>query len=172
MWSLSSVIFGLLYATRPRPRAMSLRLPVLLGGFAVLIAPLAIPTSLVGLGVLLLLGGLLITPQATAHSAAIELVAPRGTVTEAFGWVITAVTLGLALGQSASGWLVEHVGIRSSFLVSSVAGLLFAGLLWIRRETVMPQRDARKIGLVNATMVSGVVAVGTGRRTSARTQWE
>jgi MFS family permease len=172
MWSLSSVIFGLLYATRPWPRAMSLRLPVLLGGFAVLIAPLAIPTSLVGLGVLLLLGGLLITPQATAHSAAIELVAPRGTVTEAFGWVITAVTLGLALGQSASGWLVEHVGIRSSFLVSSVAGLLFAGLLWIRRETVTPQRDARKIGLVNATMVSGVVAVGTGRRTSARTQWE
>jgi len=172
MWSLSSVIFGVFYAMRPWPRPMHLRLPVLLGGFAILVAPLAIPSGLGGLAVLLLLGGLLITPQATAHSAAIELVAPRGTVTEAFGWVITSVTLGLALGQSASGWLVEHVGIRSSFLAASVAGLLFAVLLWMRRETVKPQRADKKIGLVNATMVSGVVAVGTGRRTSARTQWE
>ena len=136
MWSLSSVIFGVFYATRPWPRAMSLRLPVLLAGFAVLIAPLAIPSGLTGLAALLLLGGILVTPQATAHSAAIELVAPRGTVTEAFGWVITSVTLGLAVGQSASGWLVEHVGIRSSFLVSSGAGLLFAVLLWARRDTV------------------------------------
>jgi MFS family permease len=136
MWSFSSVIFGVLYAMRPWPRAMSLRLPVLLGAFAVLIAPLAIPSGLAGLAPLLLLGGILITPQATAHSAAIELVAPRGTVTEAFGWVITSVTLGLALGQSASGWLVEHVGIRSSFLASSVAGVLFAALLWVRRDTV------------------------------------
>jgi MFS family permease len=136
MWSLSSVIFGVFYAMRPWPRAMHLRLPVLLGSFAVLIAPLAIPSGLAGLAPLLLLAGLMITPQATAHSAAIELVAPRGTVTEAFGWLITSVTLGLAFGQSAGGWLVEHVGIRSTFVASSVAGLLFAVLLWARRETL------------------------------------
>lgn len=173
MWSLSSVIFGVLYAMQPRPRAMHLRLPVLLAVFAVLIAPLAIPTGLGGLAVLLLLAGIMITPQATAHSAAIELVAPKGTVTEAFGWIITAVTLGLALGQSAGGWLVEHVGIRSTFLASSAAGLLFAALLWARRETMKPQRgESRKIGLVSATIESDVVGVGTGRRTSARTHWE
>ncbi len=171
MWSLSSVIFGVAYAMRPWPRQMSLRLPVLLGAFAVLIAPLAIPTNLAWLAVTLLLAGILITPQATAHSAAIELVAPRGTVTEAFGWVITAVTLGLALGQSASGWLVEHVGIRASFLASTAAGLIVAALVWWQRGTVV-QREDKKIGLVNATIVSDVVAVGTGRRTSARTHWE
>lgn len=171
MWSLSSVIFGVAYAMRPWPRQMSLRLPVLLGGFAVLIAPLAIPSSLAGLAVMLLLAGILITPQATAHSAALEIVAPRGTVTEAFGWVITAVTLGLALGQSASGWLVEHAGIRASFLASSAAGLAVAALVWARRSTVT-QRAERKIGLVSATTESEVVAVGSGRRTSARTHWE
>src|SRR2546421_2803942 len=67
MWSLSSVIFGLLYAMRPWPRAMHVRLPVLLGAFAVLIAPLAIPSSLTGLGALMLVGGILVTPQATPH---------------------------------------------------------------------------------------------------------
>jgi predicted MFS family arabinose efflux permease len=50
--------------------------------------------------------------------------------------VITAATFGLALGQSTSGWLVEHVGIRSAFLASSAAGLLIAALVWARRRTV------------------------------------
>lgn len=137
LWSISSVIFGVLYGMSPWPRAMSLRLPVLLGGFAVLVAFLAIPTSLIWLGAALLLAGMLVTPQATAHSAALELVAPKGTVTEAFGWVITAVTLGLALGQSVSGYLVEHVGLASAYLGASVVGLLFAAIVYARRNTVV-----------------------------------
>ncbi|HEV2784596.1 MAG TPA: MFS transporter [Actinophytocola sp.] len=136
LWSLSSVIFGVLYAMRPYPRAMHLRIPALLAAFAVLIAPLAIPANLAGLAALLCLAGILITPQATAHSTAIELVAPRGTVTEAFGWVITAITLGLAVGQSAAGWLVEHAGIPAAFLTSTAAGLAIAALVWLRRGTV------------------------------------
>jgi MFS family permease len=163
MWSLSSVIFGVAYAMRPWPRRMSLRLPVLLGGFAVLIAPLAIPSNLAWLAVALLLAGILITPQATAHSAAIELVAPRGTVTEAFGWVITAVTLGLALGQSASGWLVEHTGIRASFLVASAAGLAVAALVWLLRGTVV-QREDNTIDL--PAVPSESIAVATERRSA------
>jgi MFS family permease len=171
MWSLSSVVFGLWYATRPYPREMRLRLPVLLAAFALLTAPLALGSNLALLAILLLPAGILITPQATAHSAAIELVAPKGTVTEAFGWVITAVTLGLALGQSISGVLVDNVGIWSSFLAASAAGLVIAAWLWARRGT-LGQPTFKKIGLVNATMESEVVGVGTGRRTSARTHVE
>ncbi|HET9143856.1 MFS transporter [Actinophytocola sp.] len=136
--SVSSVIFGILYAARPWPRPLGLRMPVLLAGFALLIAPLAIPSGLLGLALLLLVTGLLITPQATAHSAALEQVAPRGTVTEAFGWVITSVTFGLAIGQSTSGALVEQAGTGAAFLASSLAGLVIAGLVWARRHTVAP----------------------------------
>ncbi|MGH3763152.1 MFS transporter [Actinophytocola sp.] len=136
VWSLSSVVFGLWYATRPWPREMRLRLPALLGAFALLIAPLSLLTSLAALAVGLLVAGVFITPQSTAHSTAIELVAPHGTATEAFGWVVTAVTLGLAAGQSASGYLVEHVGVPVSFLAASVSGLLIATLVWARRATV------------------------------------
>jgi MFS family permease len=135
-WSLTSVLFGIFYATRPWPRSMSLRLPVLLGLFAVLIAPLALAASLPALALGLLVAGVWITPQSTTHSTAIELVAPRGTATEAFGWVVTAVTLGLAVGQSMSGYLVEHVGVPASFLASSGAGLLVTGLVFAGRRTV------------------------------------
>jgi MFS family permease len=140
-WSLISVIFGVYYTGHPWPRRMSLRMPVLLGIFALLIAPLALTASnLLGLALLAMLAGMWITPQATTHSATIDLVVPPGTETEAFGWVVTSVTLGLAAGQSISGYLVEQVGVWSSFLASSAAGLLIATLVWLRRHTVTEQR--------------------------------
>jgi MFS family permease len=136
LWSVSSVLFGILYSMKPFPRAMHLRLPVLLGGFAVLSLLLAVPTTLIGLGAALLVVGTLITPQSTTHSAAIEQVAPAGTATEAFGWVVTAVTVGLAIGQSASGRLVESYGTGVAFVAAAVSGLVIAVLVWIFRRTV------------------------------------
>jgi MFS family permease len=140
MWSLTSVIFGVFYAAHPWPKPMHLRLPVLLGMFALLVAPLALPSSLLGLALLSLFAGMWITPQSTTHSTVIDLVAPPGSATEAFGWIVTAVTLGLAAGQSVSGYLVEHVGVWSSFLAASGAGLLIAALVWARRHTVVEHR--------------------------------
>jgi MFS family permease len=135
-WSVGSVVFGVAYGMRPWPRRMHLRLPFLLAVFGLLIALSAIPTGLVGLTITLMIGGSMITPQSTAHSTVLEQVAPPGTITEAFGWVITAVTLGLALGQSLSGYLVDHVSVSASFLAASVAGLTFAGLVFLLRGTI------------------------------------
>jgi MFS family permease len=143
-WSLTSVIFGVYYAARPWPQRMGLRLPFLLGMFALFVAPLATTSSLLWLALLSLLAGMWITPQSTTHSTAIELVAPEGTATEAFGWIVTAVTIGLAAGQSTSGYLVEHVGVWSSFIASSIAGLLIAALVWLRRHTVTDQPAQRR----------------------------
>lgn len=147
-WSVSSVIFGVLYGMRPWPRAMHLRLPFLLAAFGVLVAFSSIPASLLGLTLTLLVAGTMITAQSTAHSTALEQVAPAGTITEAFGWVITAVTLGLALGQSLSGYFVDHVSVSASFLAASVVGLIFAGLVFLLRGTIArgaeittPQKD-------------------------------
>lgn len=119
-----------------------MRLPVLLGGFGALVALLAWPSSLWGLALAMLVAGALITPQSTAHSAAIEVVAPEGTAAEAFGWVLTAVTLGLAMGQSVSGYVVEHAGPSTAFLVASVAGVVLAGVVWLLRGTVRSVRPA------------------------------
>jgi MFS family permease len=135
-WSISSVLFGVLYGMRPWPRPMYLRLPVLLIGFALLSLLLAIPTTLIGLGAALFVVGTLITPQSTTHSTAIEAVAPRGTAAEAFGWVVTAVTLGLALGQSLSGQLVEHASTSWAFLAAGASGLLVGLLVFALRGTV------------------------------------
>ncbi|MCR6481379.1 MFS transporter [Amycolatopsis sp. OK19-0408] len=149
-WSLSSVAFGVAYSLRPWPRRLGLRLPALLGAFGALVALLAWPSSLWGLALMMLLAGALITPQSTAHSSTIEVVAPAGTAAEAFGWVLTAVTLGLAVGQSVSGYVVEHAGPSAAFLAASVAGLALAALVWALRGTVRPAVTAPVPSLVGA----------------------
>lgn len=138
VWSVSSVAFGIAYSLRPWPRAMSRRLPTLLGMFGVLVSILAAPSTLWGLALAMLVAGALITPQSTTHSTAIELVAPKGTAAEAFGWVLTGVTLGIAAGQSVSGYLVEHGGPPMSFLAASAAAIVLAGVVWLLRGTIRP----------------------------------
>ena len=142
LWSVSSVAAGVFYGVRPWPRALHLRLPVLLLGFSLMLPLLAIPNTLVGLGIALLVVGILITPQATTHSAMIDVVAPPGTSAEAFGWVITAITLGLAAGQSMSGVLVESSGPSTAFLASAASGLVMAAVVWARRSTLRPTPPA------------------------------
>ncbi|MTD55956.1 MFS transporter [Amycolatopsis pithecellobii] len=144
-WSVSSVAFGIAFSLRPWPRRMSLRLPALLAAFGLLVALLAWPSTLWGLALAMLAAGAMITPQSATHSAAIEIVAPEGTAAEAFGWVLTAVTLGLAFGQSVSGYLVEHSGPPASFLAASAAALVVAALVWSLRTTV--RRPARERSL-------------------------
>jgi MFS family permease len=159
VWSVSSVLFGVAYGVRPWPRPLHLRLPALLAGFAVLIALLAAGSTLWLLAVLLLVSGTLITPQSTATSAAIDEVAPPGTATEAFGWVITAVTLGLAAGQSIGGQLVTYVGPPVAFLASAAAGLAFAAVVFALRRTIHPYHPAA------GAPVGPVVPAGTGHAT-------
>jgi hypothetical protein len=135
-WSVASVLAGIVYSMHPWPRQLQLRLPVLLLAFAVCVTGMAVAGPLPALVVAMLLAGSTITPQVTAHSLGVEATAPVGTATEAFGWVVTAITLGLSTGQSASGLVVEAAGPHAPFLVGGGAGLVVAGLLWLRRASL------------------------------------
>jgi predicted MFS family arabinose efflux permease len=131
-------VAGVVYGLRPWPRALRYRLPALLAGFGLAVAMMAVPVlaalpGLLALSVVMLLAGCLITPQVTAHSLGVELAAPSGTATEAFGWVITAATLGLAAGQALGGALVDARGPGAAFLAGGCAGLLLAGVMWLAR---------------------------------------
>ncbi|WP_211219851.1 MFS transporter [Glaciibacter superstes] len=137
VWSITSVIFGIFYAAHPWPRALHLRGPVLLGAFAILVGVMGLTHGLLWLTVALLVSGLMITPQATLHSLLVDRVAPDRYSAEAFGWVTTAVTVGIGIGQASSGQLVETLGYESALLVAAVPGVLVAALGWLRRGTLL-----------------------------------
>jgi MFS family permease len=151
-WSVVSVLAGVVYGVRPWPRPLHLRLPVLLGVFGALVAamaPAGATGSLLALAMVMLVAGAAITPQMTSQSLALELAAPPGTATEAFGWVITAITLGVAAGQSGAGWAIETAGAPAAFLACGVAGVVLAVVLWLRRDTLasMPARELSESGV-------------------------
>lgn len=137
-WSVTSVLVGLLYGMRPWPRALRHRVPALLAAFGLAVAGMAAAPDLVWLAVAMVAAGATITPQATAHSMGVELTAPAGTATEAFGWVITAVTLGLAGGQAAGGALVEARGPSSAFLAGAVSAVVMAAVVTVLRANLRP----------------------------------
>ncbi|SDG29146.1 MFS transporter [Pseudonocardia oroxyli] len=147
-WSVTSVIVGVLYGMRPWPRALHLRMPVLVAGFGVLVLLMwATASSLPLLVVAMLLAGGLITPQTTGQSLVVDVVAPPGTQTEAFGWVVTAITVGAAVGQSVAGTVVEAWGASGAFAVGGVAGVLVGAVLWLRRRTIESPADVVQLSL-------------------------
>jgi len=141
-WSVASVLAGLLYGLRPWPRELRNRVPALLAAFGLAVIVMAAAPDLVWLAVTMVLAGATITPQATAHSMGVELTAPAGTATEAFGWVITAVTLGLAGGQALGGALVEAHGPPTAFLAGGVGSVVVSVAVAALRGHLRPSGRA------------------------------
>ena len=137
-WSVTSVLAGVAYSLRPWPRPLHLRLPVLLLAFALCVGAMAVAGPLPALVVAMLLAGATITPQVTAHSLGVEATAPAGTATEAFGWVVTAATLGLSSGQSTPGSSWRRSGRTRRSWSAAWRARSVAGLLWLRRASLLP----------------------------------
>jgi predicted MFS family arabinose efflux permease len=51
---------------------------------------------------------------------------PRAVVTEAFTWIGTALGLGVAIGASVAGKIVDVSGANAAFLVATVAAAIAA----------------------------------------------
>ena len=91
-----------------------------------LVIGLALPllaTSLATMSVLAFLAGLPIAPAVMAAYGLIDSVARRGTAAEAFAWISTAVSIGLAAGTAVGGVLIDAFGVRASFAFGCAAVL-------------------------------------------------
>jgi MFS family permease len=90
-----------------------------------LLTVLTVPLTLVGSYWLMLpfvlLTGVAISPSLISAFTLAEVLVPRATVTEAFTWIGTALALGVAVGTSTAGKIVDSVGANASFLVATVS---------------------------------------------------
>jgi MFS family permease len=86
---------------------------------------LTIPLTLVGSYWLMLplvvLTGVAVSPSLISAFTLAEVLVPRAAVTEAFTWIGTALALGVAVGASLAGKIVDSVGANASFLVATVS---------------------------------------------------
>jgi MFS family permease len=73
-----------------------------------------------------ILAGVAVSPSLISSFTLAEVLVPRASVTEAFTWIGTALGLGVALGASVAGKVVDVAGANMSFLVATVAAAVAA----------------------------------------------
>ncbi|MFJ9409420.1 MFS transporter [Streptomyces sp. NPDC101393] len=119
---LAGAVFGLLHL-KGRP---SRRWLVGVCAMAVSMVPLQLVHSLPLMAVALFVAGLSIAPTMITTMAVVEEHVPRAKLTEGMTWVSTGLAVGVALGSSAAGLVVDAAGAERGYLVPGAAGVLAA----------------------------------------------
>ncbi|MFF5187870.1 MFS transporter [Streptomyces sp. NPDC000345] len=128
---VAGLVFGLL-----RPQGAPER-RWLLGVFmmAVSMIPLLLVGNLPFLAVALFAAGLAIAPTMITTMSLIEEHVPRAQLTEGMTWISTGLAVGVALGSSIAGWVIDAAGARAGYGVPAVSGAVAVavGFLGYRR---------------------------------------
>ena len=135
----AGVVFGLLRFSGAPARRWVLGICAM----AVSMIPLLLVGNLVFLAVALFVAGLSIAPTMITTMALVELHVPRAQLTEGMTWVSTGLAVGVALGSSVAGWVIDAAGADAGYGVPAVAGAVAAGVGFLgyrRLSRPVPQR--------------------------------
>ncbi|QGK69997.1 MFS transporter [Allosaccharopolyspora coralli] len=129
-----ALIGGLIYGSRTWPASPGAQLPVLFAGLAFCYLPLLTVPAPALMIVFMGMAGLFLSPVLACGFVIIGEVAPEGTKTEAFAWVVTITLIGNSLGSATSG-AVQSAGLTAVFalpLAAAITGLVIS--LTVRSE--------------------------------------
>jgi MFS family permease len=136
---------GLAFAARGAGDHPYRLLPWLVTGLAAGYLPLASAPSLVPMTGIAVLSGLFLAPVLGTTFTLVDRLAPRGTVTEAFAWVVTAMAGGAALGSAIAGRITDLGGSHAAFAVSGGAGIMALAVVAAGRALLRPRRYAEDL---------------------------
>ncbi|MFI6406521.1 MFS transporter [Streptomyces sp. NPDC050548] len=119
---LGALLGGTVYGARQWSGAPERRLRVLVGLLAVCYLPLMLMPGAVAMVLLTVLAGVFLAPALACAFIIVDRHAPKGTVTEAFSWLVTTFTVGASVGTGVAGPVVEAGGALWGFAVPGAAG--------------------------------------------------
>ncbi|GAA1550632.1 MFS transporter [Actinomadura kijaniata] len=148
--SAGALAGGLVYGAREWPGEHHRRLPWLLAALALGYLPLVWAPALPVMTVLAFVSGVFLAPVLACSFSLVDRLAPVGTVTEAFAWVVAAIGAGGAVGSFVSGFGQELAGVPGAFAGAGLGGVLalLVCLLGARalRPGVPAAREAATVG--------------------------
>ncbi|MEV7992386.1 MFS transporter [Streptomyces sp. NPDC086077] len=140
---LGALVGGIGYGAREWAGSPERRLRVLVGLLAVCYLPLMLMPGPVAMTALSGLAGVFLAPAIACAFVIVDRHAPRGTVTEAFSWLVTTFTVGASVGTGLAGPVVESGGALWGFAVPGAAGAVsLLVLLATGRVLAAPARTA------------------------------
>jgi len=133
-WSLGSACGGFVYGAQAARLVPVARWWVLLNlGLALAAVPLLLAGSPAAMFALAPLAGFFIAPTQATQNLLVGDVAPAGTITEAYSWVLMGLVVGIASGNAAAGLLIDASGWRAAIGTGAGVGVLVA--LWALTRT-------------------------------------
>ncbi|MER6399691.1 MFS transporter [Kitasatospora sp. NPDC001603] len=142
LWAFGSCLAGVVFGTLRLKGSMAARF---FGGvlfMAVSMVPLLLAAEsvrgvggLIAVGAALLVAGIAISPTLITAMALVERLVPASQLTEGMTWTTTGLALGVALGSSAGGWVVDASGAAAGYWVPVTAGVfgVLTALVGLRR---------------------------------------
>ncbi|MFJ3984759.1 MFS transporter [Streptomyces fungicidicus] len=119
---LGALIGGAVYGARQWAGEPARRLRVLVALLAVCYLPLMLTPGVVAMTLLTVVAGVFLAPAIACAFVLVDRHAPRGTVTEAFSWLVTTFTVGASVGTGLTGPVIEAGGAVWGFAVPGLAG--------------------------------------------------
>ncbi|WP_274556329.1 MFS transporter [Streptomyces spiramyceticus] len=138
---LGALAGGMVYGAREWAGVPERRLRVIVALLALGYLPLMLTPGIPAMTALAALSGVFLAPALACAFIVVDRHAPRGTVTEAFSWLVTTFGVGAAVGTGAAGPAVEHGGTVASFAVAAGAGVA-ALLVLLATQRVLTIPDA------------------------------
>ncbi|MFM9367816.1 MFS transporter [Streptomyces sp. Da 82-17] len=120
---LGALLGGVVYGARQWAGAPERRLRVLVGLLALGYLPLMFTPDVLAMCVLAAVSGVFLAPSLACAFIVVDRHAPRGTVTEAFSWLVTTFGVGAAVGTGVAGPAIEGAGTPAGFAVAGAGGV-------------------------------------------------
>lgn len=140
---LGALLGGVAYGSRQWTGAPERRLRMIVALLALGYLPLTLTPGVVAMTGLCLIAGIFLAPAIACAFIVVDRHAPRGTVTEAFSWLVTTFGVGAALGTAAAGPAVDAGGTTASFAVAGAGGVAaLLVLIATRRVLAAPGRTS------------------------------
>jgi predicted MFS family arabinose efflux permease len=140
---LGALVGGSVYGARQWAGVPEKRLTVLVALLALCYWPLTLTPGAVAMTALAAVAGVFLAPALACAFIIVDRHAPRGTVTEAFSWLVTTFGVGASLGTAVAGPVVEWGGTVWGFVVPGAAGVAaLVVLLATARVLVRPADSA------------------------------
>ncbi|MEV7214016.1 MFS transporter [Kitasatospora cineracea] len=163
LFATGSMVAGVLYGLVPwrssaRQRMVACYALLVLGCSTLWAMP-----NLVALTVAGLFCGLAIAPTLITGFTLVETLVADGAKTEAFTWLTGSIGLGLALGSTAAGQLIDRSGPSLGFTVALFgSGLGLVALVTMRRLLLVPAPGSRTVARSGGVRAEAVDAARHG----------
>ncbi|MFC5153171.1 MFS transporter [Streptomyces amakusaensis] len=135
----SGLVLGALELRTPLPRLL------LLGavGTALTTLPFLLADDVGSLAAAVFLAGLFFSPTMISIMGLVEKTVPAAKLTEGMTWVITGLSVGVALGAAVSGTMIDAYGPGGGFLVAVAAGFALVLLALVGHRPLLARTGGR-----------------------------